>query len=228
MKSKMFFKIFTDILMILMLFLLMGYQFFGKNIHECIGIGIFFLFITHNILNRKWYKNMFKYKNNTLYIMTLIVNSLLIVLICAQIYSGVAMSSYIFSFLPTGNNMVLARRIHILGAYWGFILISIHLGIHWNVISGTIKKAIRINKKLKRDKHINFIITLAVSMYGLKEFIDRNLMNYMFLKNEFVSFDYSEAKKIFYIDYIAIMIFYIFVTYYMSKFIREKNKKLKF
>lgn len=36
--------------------------------------------------------------------------------------------------------MSFARRLHILGAYWGFLLMSRHLGLHWNMIIGMLRK----------------------------------------------------------------------------------------
>ena len=42
--------------------------------------------------------------------------------ILAQMYSGVVISRYVFDFLPIGGGMPIARRLHILGAYWVFIL----------------------------------------------------------------------------------------------------------
>lgn len=30
--------------------------------------------------------------------------------------------------------MALARRFHILGSYWGFLLMNVHLGLHWNMV----------------------------------------------------------------------------------------------
>ena len=33
-----------------------------------------------------------------------------------------------------------ARRLHILGSYWGFLLMSLHLGLHWNAVLGMVKK----------------------------------------------------------------------------------------
>ena len=39
----------------------------------------------------------------------------------ALIYSSIVMSRYVFAFLPVEGGMALARRLHILGSYWGFL-----------------------------------------------------------------------------------------------------------
>ena len=47
----------------------------------------------------------------------------------ALIYSSIVLSRYVFSVLPIEGGMVLARRFHILGSYWGFLLMNVHLGM---------------------------------------------------------------------------------------------------
>jgi hypothetical protein len=37
-----------------------AYRIIGDTAHEWIRISVFALFIVHNILNRQWYKNIFK------------------------------------------------------------------------------------------------------------------------------------------------------------------------
>ncbi|RKJ43614.1 hypothetical protein D7X98_15410 [bacterium 1XD8-76] len=32
------------------------------------------------------------------------------------------------------GGMALARRLHILGSHWGFLLMSVHFGLHWNMV----------------------------------------------------------------------------------------------
>jgi len=42
----------------------MAYRFNGNTFHEVAGISLFVLFIVHNILNRRWYKTIFRGKMN--------------------------------------------------------------------------------------------------------------------------------------------------------------------
>ena len=44
----------VDLLMTAALLLLMSYSLIGEAAHEWTGMGMFLLFITHLILNRKW------------------------------------------------------------------------------------------------------------------------------------------------------------------------------
>ena len=187
--------------MTLAMLFLMGYHFWGEILHEWVGAGMFLLFILHHILNGYCYKSLFKRKYNALRILTLCIDLLVLISMMSQMYSGVLMSRYVFDFLPFNGGMSLVRRLHILGAYWGFLLMSLHLGLHWNMILGMFRKATGIKSKAKSRP------------------------TYLFLKSEFVFWDYNEPKILFYIDYLALMGLCIFIAHYSTKFIRKFNKK---
>ena len=225
MKPKALIKLAVDVLMTLALLFLMGYHFWGEILHEWVGAGMFLLFIAHHILNGHWYKTLFKGKYNVLRILTLCTTSLVLVSMLAQMYSGILMSRYVFDFLPFNGGMSLARRLHILGAYWGFLLMSLHLGLHWNMILGMFRKAAGIKSKAKSRSIIAFVVGLVIAAYGLWAFIGRDFSTYLFLKSEFVFLDYSEAKILFYIDYLALMGLCIFIAHYSTKLIRKFKKK---
>ncbi|MBS4764411.1 MAG: hypothetical protein KHX06_10630, partial [Brachyspira sp.] len=59
---KKIIKIFVDIIMTILLFLLTAYHWTGDTIHEYLGFSLFFFFILHHILNFNWYKSLFKGK----------------------------------------------------------------------------------------------------------------------------------------------------------------------
>lgn len=225
MKPKAIAKFAVDIFMTLALLLVMGYQFWGEAPHEWIGTGMFILFITHHILNGHWHKALLKGKYSTMRIFMLVIDVLVLISMLAQIYSSIVMSRYVFGFLPFNGGMSLARRLHILGAYWGFLFMSLHLGLHWNMILGTLRKAVRIKKGSKIPDIAAFITGLAIAGYGVYVFVKRNFFIYLFLKSEFVFLDYSEPKILFYIDYLALMGLCIFIAHYSTKLIRKFKKK---
>lgn len=136
MKQAVIAKIIVDMLMTLLLLFLMGYQLWGEVAHEWAGAGMLVLFLVHHILNRGWYKSLFKGRYTSMRVFQVLVDMLLLAATAAQMYSGIVMSHYAFAFLPLDGKMALARRLHILGSYWGFILMSVHLGMHWNLFLG--------------------------------------------------------------------------------------------
>ena len=225
MKPKAVIKLAVDVFMTLALLFLMGYQFWGEAPHEWVGAGMFLLFVAHHLLNGRWHKTLFKGKYSALRTVTLCVDLLLLLAMLAQMYCGIVMSRYVFAFLPGTGGMSLARRLHILEAYWGFLLMSVHLGLHWNMILGMLRKALKIKSKTKSPSMIAFAAGLTISGYGIWVFISRGFPTCLFLKSEFVFLDYSEPKIFFYMDYLALMGLCIFIAHYSTKLMEQLQKR---
>lgn len=219
MKPKIRIKIVVDIIMTLFLMLLMGYQFWGEKAHEWFGVFMFILFIFHHILNRNWHKNLFKGKYTIIRKTFLTIDVLILITMLVQMISGIIMSRYAFAFLNISKGMAIARKVHILSSYWGYVLMSFHIGLHFNKIVTIIKR--KANNKLMSK--VLIIIGTLFSAYGTYIFFSRNFLGNMFLKNEFVFLDYNEPKMLFYLDYIAVMWLFIFLAYGIMKVIFHKN-----
>ena len=223
MKPKMAVKLAADIGMTLALLFLMGYQFWGETAHEWVGAIMFVLFILHHALNFNWHKRIFKGKYTPMRTLTLCVDILVLLAMLALMYSGIVMSRHVFAFLSVERGLALARRLHILGAYWGFLLMSVHLGLHWNMILGMVKKRAKLKPSKVRSIAL-FCTSALLAVYGIYVFIRRDFATYLFLKSEFVFLDYSEPKLLFYFDYLALMGLCIFIAHYGSKLCRRKKE----
>lgn len=221
-------KLAVDVLMTIALLVLSGYQFWGEATHEWAGIGIFILFIAHHILNLKWHKNIFKGKYTALRMTILCIDLLVLLAMLAQMYSGIVISRYVFDFLPINGGLAFARKLHILGAYWGFILMGLHIGLHWNIVIGIMKKTLHTKKASKVRSGILTAAGFMIAGYGVFAFLKREFFTYLFLKSEFVFLDYAEPTILFYIDYLAIMGLFIFVAHYgINLLTSKKTKQLK-
>ena len=218
MKVKAKIKWALDVLMTIALFFLMGYQFWGEAVHEWIGTGMFVLFIAHQVCNLNWYKNLFRGRYTPIRIMQCMINFLTLVAMLALMYSGITMSRHVFAFLPIRGGMALARRPHILGSYWGYVLMSLHLGLHWGMILNMVVKKPASQRKYQKA---GFITGLLIAVYGAYVFIKRDFLTYMLLRSEFVFLDYEEPKLLFFLDYLALMGLCIFIAYCSAKLVRK-------
>lgn len=220
MTAKFKLKIGIDILMILGLLFLSGFQFWGDRAHEWVGAGMFVLFILHHMLNLNWYKNLFRGTYTWLRGVQTLIDLLLFDAMAAQMYSGIILSRYVFDFLPIEGGMALARRLHILGAYWGFLLMSLHLGMHWNMILGMLRKWMGQRRASKGGRMIAAILGCGIVVYGVWVLVKRDFITYLFLRSEFVFMDYGEPLAVFYGDYLAVMGLGVFVAYYGGKMLK--------
>lgn len=214
---KLKIKMGIDLLMTALLLCLMAYQVTGQKLHEWFGAGMLILFIVHNILNIRWYGNLFKGKYKLLRIVQTIVNvSVLISMLCLG-YSGIVMSRYVFAALPIHGPMATARSMHMAASYWGFVLMSIHLGMHWGMIVGMFRRLLKGRKLPNVSVWGLRLASIVIAGYGLVCFIQKDIASYMFLKNQFVFFDFEQSALSVFIEYIAMMGFWIFVSFYMVR-----------
>ncbi len=228
MKPKMIMKLAVDIGMTVALLMLMAYELVGQAAHEWIGIGMFALFVIHHILNGSWTRNILKGRYNPVRIMQA---GLVLLILCAMVglmVSGTILSRHALSFLPIKGGRSFARNLHMLSAYWGFVLMSVHLGFHWNMIMGMAKKLFSGPSAIR--KWMGYILSFVIAGYGIYAFIKRDIGIYMFLRSHFVFFDYEEPLVFFFLDYIAVMGLFIFIGNYLCAGLRligggRKNRR---
>lgn len=146
MKPKAKVKIAVDVLMTLGMLFLMGYQFWGDVAHEWAGAGMFVLFILHHALNGGWYKSLFRGKYSPARIFQLVIDLLVFLDMLGLMVSGVILSNHVCAFLPIQGGMSFARTLHMLASFWGFLLMALHLGLHWNVFLGMARNALAFQK----------------------------------------------------------------------------------
>lgn len=181
MKPKIKIKIGIDFLMTVLLLLLMAYQVVGETLHEWFGAAMPVLFIAHNIMNIKWYKNLFKGKYKPIRILGTVLNLAVLAAILSLGYSGIVMSRHLFAFLPIDRGMALARVMHLAGSYWGFALMSLHLGLHWGMIIGMFNK-LSGGKKPPVLVWTFRLSGLAIAAYGAYCHMNADIFSYMLLK----------------------------------------------
>ena len=213
-------RMIVDISMTVILPLLMAYSLIGESFHEIAGITMFALFVVHQILNRKWYAALFKGKYTARRIFQTVVNLLLLIFMILQPTSGILMSKHLFTFIEVPGAAATARELHLVVAYWGFMLMCIHAGIH---LTAPLSKL----RKTRKGIWIAVVSSLAaISAYGVYAFIKRQITDYMFMRSAFVFFDFSEPRVFFFLDYLAVMVLFgtlgATITYVL---IKAKKKK---
>ena len=223
MKPKMILKICVDIAMMVCLMLLMAYELIGTAAHEWIGISMFVLFVLHHVLNRKWSSSIWKGRYTSFRILqTALVIAVLLCMIGSMV-SGMILSRHVFVFLPIHSGQGQDRTLHLLCSYWGFVFMSLHLGLHWNRMIGMVKKQFHVSSHL--CVWIFRAAAAGIAVDGALAFGKREIGSYMLLRNEFVFFNFEEPLIFFFLDYLAVMGFFVFLGYYFSVFLKWMSRK---
>ena len=206
-----------DIMMTIILILLMSYSIVGARFHEYLGIVIACLYVIHHVLNRKWLTHLFSGKYSKYRVFQTLLIFCISVTMIGSLISGIMLSRYIFHITFLKKGFTIARNIHILSAYWGFIFMSLHLGIHWNMV---VSMAGRIFVKAFNSpvcKWILRVLVYGLVIFGVWSFVELDFGSYLLLKNLFVFIDDSQNKLLVIFQYISVMSTFIFAVYYVTK-----------
>ncbi len=220
--KKQILKIITDILMTVALLLLMAYSLIGEATHEWIGAALLVLFVIHHCLNGKWSRNLFRGKYTMFRVFQTILVLLVSLCMAGAMASGIVLSRYVLDLDIHGFSSI-ARTIHMICAYWGYVLLSLHLGLHWRMMMGMAGKLTK--RPSNARKWILRGLAVLIAVYGLYAFVKRNLGNYMLLRQQFVFFDFEEPLVFFLLDYTAIMGLFVCIGHYMTKWIFSVRRK---
>lgn len=210
-------KIILDIIMTILLIVVMGYHLWSNFVHEWLGVILCLLFIWHHIWNRKWYTTLFKGKYTPVRIFQIVINTCLFIAMICTAVSGFMISRDVLSFIDLGGTS-LGRTVHLVSSSWLYIVMSIHIGFHFNAMIAKLKRS----SLYIRHHQIFHIVMIAVFVCGLFVFYQRRMWQDMFFMTEFKFFDFLELKLRFCLDYLLIMVTFSLIGNQLLKRIAVK------
>lgn len=224
MRTTAIVKIWVDAVMYILFMLLMGQYLLRNAPHEWMGIAAGVLFALHNSLNYKWYKSIFKGKYNGMRIAQTVVNVLLLIAVLGCMLSGILASQYIFS-VGNGSTIEMGRFLHLVTTAWAFILMSVHMGLHWTKFMGLAKK-IPMAPKVKRILcRLCQALVLALCIYGAYLFVERRFWEELFYLIDYQKeYDQSKTLWIHAAESVVISLSFIAATHYAKKIALHKKK----
>jgi len=168
-------KYILDLIMTIVMILLMKIAFVGILWHELIGLGIFFLFVIHNILNFKFFKTVFKkFFSSSMKMkikLGIVLDIILSLVVTGIIITGIMISKEIFPFGYIGFTSSLHHSL----SYLSIILISVHIGLHWQEIMGGFRKLFRLKTLSKLRTYSLRVVTIFIVIFGIKGSFNQDL-----------------------------------------------------
>lgn len=227
MKAMRIVRICLNAVMFVLFLLLMEQHLITDAAHEWLGITLFILFLIHNAINYKWYVALFKGKYNTNRIVLTVIDFLLWIAMIGCIVSSLIISVTVFSGLNL-RGTAFGRALHLIATAWAFVLMALHLGLHWAWFVG-MAKHIKINAILGTVfKWVFRIAVLAVCVYGLYVFINRAFYEELFLLTQFKAYDYEANTFVYLLETAAMAITFVGIAYYLKKlclFLSRRHKE---
>ncbi len=165
---KKHYKYILDLIMTIIMILLMKIVFIGILWHELLGLGIFFLFFIHNILNFKCLEGVLKKFSSkickTKLKLGIVLDILLSIIIIGITITGIMISKELFPFALTG----FVSSLHHSLSYLALILISVHIGLHWLEIMSGFRKLFRLETLNKGRTYFLRVVTIFIVILGIK------------------------------------------------------------
>ncbi len=217
MKAKRIVKIIIDLLMYLLFIALMQKHLWSDGMHEWIGVTLFELFILHNILNYRWYISLFRGKYNAYRTILTIVNIALLAAMLGCIVSSLLISGKVFVFLNLGGAR-FGRTLHLVATAWAFVLMSIHLGLHFAPFA---------NNLCKWGLHpwVCRMIVIIMAAYGIYIFAERAFYEELFYLTEYKFFDTTKSAAIYFYEMLAMSASFVALAHYGKKLMQMKKKR---
>lgn len=189
MPTKQKIKCTVDLGMTVLLPLLMAYSLVGEAAHEWLGMAMLALFILHHALNFKWLKNVRNGRYSGFRILQTMLAALILLTMLGSMVSGILMSRHVFGTVRfrAGD---WTQSVHLFCAYWGFVLMSLHLGLHWTMILGMLRRLYKTVHSPRRTLILRCIAGV-ISGFGIVFFVRNRLTDYLFLRTHFVMLDWN-------------------------------------
>lgn len=210
----------VDLLMTAALLALMSYSLIGEAAHEWIGMGMALLFVLHLALNRTWLQNLCRGRYTAYRVVQTVFAALCLLAMLGLMSSGIVLSRHVFALRIRGWN-ALARQVHMACSFWGFVLMSLHLGLHWTMVLNAARRF-----AVTRAKGFRTLGGL-IAAYGVYAFWKRGFPSYLLLRTHFLFLDYEEPILLFFLDYLAVMGLFVFCAHYGGRLLVHKNVRRK-
>lgn len=122
----------------------MSYSLLGESVHEWVGTAVLVCFIWHLLRNRGWFSALRRGRYTGGRVVGNVVNGLILFTVLGLCVSSLMLSKYVFAFLPLSLPEGVGQTPHQVCAYWGFLLMAVHLGWHGRSLAAAVKRHIAL------------------------------------------------------------------------------------
>ena len=130
--------------MTLGLIVCMSYSLLGEVLHEWLGTAVLACFVWHILRNRAWFVTLWRGRYNSSRVAGNIVDGLILFTVLGLIVSSVMLSRYVLGFLPLSFPEGVGQTPHQVCAYWGFLLMAVHLGWHGRALAASVTQRVQL------------------------------------------------------------------------------------
>ena len=222
MKPLLTAKLLVDVLMTGLYIALMGFGPMESDFHEVLGLTLFAMFLLHHLLNLKWYRSLTKGKWTAARKLQVGLNILLLAVMVGMAISSVMVSRRIFPF----EGGLPARKLHACMTNWGLLLISAHIGFHWEMMLRMVRKLTNWDPSRNASIALRCLAAL-IAAYGVYAFFVHEVGTKFVMYYGYSYWDFESKAVLFYVDYLALMGLFIYMAHCGMKMVKTKTRGIK-
>ena len=197
----------------------MAYWWMDNGTHELVGTAMFALLFLHNVFNRRWYGSLPRTRRRSRPLVTMVLNLTLLVTMSALLATSVLISQWLFVGVAVGGTT--ARDLHISAAYWAMLIVSLHLGLHWQIVMNAAKRILGIVDASRARTVLMRLAAVAVAAGGVYAFFDLDISSRLLLIPTMEFWDFNADTSGFFFRVAAIVGFFCAVGHYASTAMRR-------
>lgn len=201
----------------------MAYVWTGKLLHEWIGLAVVALFVVHLFINRRWYGKALISKGVPMNGTRKIFNCLLLFMTLGMTVSSVLLSEYVFGFLGLGGDKV-GLTPHLICSYWGFLIMAMHIGLHWQMLMIQFKKTV-FGKALTQVPWVGRVASVLTVVLGAVSLWHQQYGAHLFMRLGTSDMPHSNSLLLFTAEQLLIVGLFIVVIRMVQRYVLGRRTK---
>lgn len=205
-----------------LLLVALAYYWLNNTVHEMVGTGIFLLLISHNIFNRRWWGAVARQRREPRNVVTTAMNLSLLITMLTLLATSVIISETVFSFLPIRSDGT-SRQIHAAAAYWAMVIVAVHLGWHWHMITAVISTRLGITTPSTLRTALLRVLTIALAAFGAASWLEMDVGAKLLMQMSLVGWDFATSTPAFFLHHATIVGLCASAAHYAVMFFKSRR-----
>ena len=147
----------------------LSYWWLGDDAHQVAGLVMFGLVAVHNVFNRRWYGRAAQTRHQPASLFNVGVTAILVATMLLLLGTSAAITTYLPEWIPA-NMSFAARQLHVLAAYWVFVVVAVHLGLRWPTLMAVARRAFGITQPSRLRTSTLRFLTAGIAACGVWSF----------------------------------------------------------
>lgn len=199
-----------------------SYWWLGNVAHELAGTAMFLLLTVHNVFNRRFYGTLAKTRREARSLFNVAVTLALLAAMAGLLVTSVLISNALSGFMSAYGGFTV-RQLHTLAAYWALVIVAVHLGLRWPMLMGMARSLFGITKPSAIRTWALRAIACAIAAHGVWSSFALGLGTRLTMQVTLDWWNFEESVAGFFAHCVAIAGLYMFLTYYIVKWLPRRK-----